>query len=66
MSLEFRVSAVLHDAVFEAVGIKDGSEELLKKRRARIAVPAEMARLSLENVDLGKYDSIEVRAHARQ
>lgn len=66
VNLEFRVSAVLHDAVFEAVGIKDGSEELLKKRRARIAVPAEMARLSLENVDLGKYDSIEVRAYARQ
>ena len=64
-NLEFRVSAVLHDAVFEAVGMKDGREELLGKHRARIAVPAEMVRLSLKGIDLAKYDSIEVRAHAR-
>ena len=44
---------------------KDGREELLGKRRARIAVPAEMVRLSLKGIDLAKCDSIEVRAHAR-
>lgn len=63
--LEFRVSAAIDDAVFEAVGIREGKETILAKGRARIAVPAEMARLRLRDVDASRYDSIEVRAHVR-
>lgn len=64
-ALEFRVSQVIENAVFEAVGVKDGVEEVLKKGRARIAVPAEMARLALSGIDASRYDAIEVRAHVK-
>ena len=62
---EFRVSSVIRDAVFEAVGIRADGEDVLAHGRARIAVPAEMARLRLRGADVSRYDSIEVRAHVR-
>ena len=62
---EFRVSSVIRDAAFEAVGIRADGEDLLAHGRARIAVPAEMARLRLRDADVSRYDSIEVRAHVR-
>ena len=37
----------------------------IARGRARIAVPAEMARLHLRDADVSHYDSIEVRAHVR-
>lgn len=60
---EFRVSSVIRDAAFEAVGIRADGEDVLARGRARIAVPAEMARLHLRDADVSHYDSIEVRAH---
>lgn len=63
--LEFRVSSVIRDAAFEAVGIRADGEDVLAHSRARIAVPAEMARLRLRGADVSRYDSIEVRAHVR-
>lgn len=63
--LEFRVSTIMKDAVFEAVGKHGGGEEVLKRSRARIAVPAEMARLRLGGIDVSCYESIEVRAYVR-
>lgn len=63
--LEFRVSSVIRDAAFEAVGIRADGEDVLAHGRARIAVPAEMARLRLRGADASRYDSIEVRAHVR-
>lgn len=63
--LEFRVSSVIRDAAFEAVGIRADGEDVLAHGRARIAVPAEMARLHLRDADVSHYDSIEVRAHVR-
>ena len=62
---EFRVSSVIRDAAFEAVGIRADGEDVLARGRARIAVPAEMARLHLRDADVSHYDSIEVRAHVR-
>lgn len=62
---EFRVSSVIRDAAFEAVGIRADGEDVLAHGRARIAVPAEMARLRLRGADVSRYDSIEVRAHVR-
>ena len=62
---EFRVSSVIRDAAFEAVGIRADGEDVLARGRARIAVPAEMARLRLRGADVSRYDSIEVRAHVR-
>lgn len=62
---EFRVSSVIRDAAFEAVGIRADGEDVLAHGRARIAVSAEMARLRLRGVDVSRYDSIEVRAHVR-
>lgn len=62
---EFRVSSVIRDAAFEAVGIRADGEDVLACGRARIAVPAEMARLHLRDADVSHYDSIEVRAHVR-
>lgn len=62
---EFRVSSVIRDAAFEAVGIRADGEDVLAHGRARIAVPAEMARLRLRGADVSHYDSIEVRAHVR-
>lgn len=62
---EFRVSSVIRDAAFEAVGIRADGEDALARGRARIAVPAEMARLHLRDADVSHYDSIEVRAHVR-
>lgn len=62
---EFRVSSVIRDAAFEAVGIRADGEDVLAHGRARIAVPAEMARLHLRDADVSHYDSIEVRAHVR-
>lgn len=62
---EFRVSSVIRDAAFEAVGIRVDGEDVLAHGRARIAVPAEMARLRLRSADVSRYDSIEVRAHVR-
>lgn len=62
---EFRVSSVIRDAAFEAVGIRADGEDVLARGRARIAVPAEMARLRLRDADVSHYDSIEVRAHVR-
>ena len=62
---EFRVSSVVRDAAFEAVGIRADGEDVLAHGRARIAVPAEMARLRLRGADVSRYDSIEVRAHVR-
>ena len=62
---EFRVSSVIRDAAFEAVGIRADGEDVLARGRARIAVPAEMARLHLRGADVSHYDSIEVRAHVR-
>ena len=61
----FRVSSVIRDAAFEAVGIRADGEDVLAHGRARIAVPAEMARLRLRGADVSRYDSIEVRAHVR-
>lgn len=63
--LEFRVSSVIRDAAFEAVGIRADGVDVLAHGRARIAVPAEMARLRLRGADASRYDSIEVRAHVR-
>lgn len=63
--LEFRVSSVIRDAAFEAVGIRADGEDVLAHGRARVAVPAEMARLRLRGADASRYDSIEVRAHVR-
>ena len=62
---EFRVSSVIRDAAFEAVGVRADGEDVLARGRARIAVPAEMARLHLRDADVSHYDSIEVRAHVR-
>ena len=62
---EFRVSSVIRDAAFEAIGIRADGEDVLAHGRARIAVPAEMARLRLRDADVSRYDSIEVRAHVR-
>lgn len=62
---EFRVSSVIRDAAFEAVGIRADGEDVLARGRACIAVPAEMARLHLRDADVSRYDSIEVRAHVR-
>lgn len=62
---EFRVSSVIRDAAFEAVGIRADGEDVLARGRARIAVPAEMVRLHLRDADVSHYDSIEVRAHVR-
>lgn len=62
---EFRASSVIRDAAFEAVGIRADGEDVLARGRARIAVPAEMARLHLRDADVSHYDSIEVRAHVR-
>lgn len=62
---EFRVSSVIRDAAFEAVGIRADGEDVLARGRAGIAVPAEMARLHLRDADVSHYDSIEVRAHVR-
>lgn len=62
---EFRVSSVIRDAAFEAVGVRADGEDVLACGRARIAVPAEMARLHLRDADVSHYDSIEVRAHVR-
>lgn len=62
---EFRVSSVIRDVAFEAVGIRADGEDVLAHGRARIAVPAEMARLHLRDADVSHYDSIEVRAHVR-
>lgn len=62
---EFRVSSVIRDAAFEAVGIRADGEDVLARGRARVAVPAEMARLHLRDADVSHYDSIEVRAHVR-
>lgn len=62
---EFRVSSVIRDAAFEAVGIRADGEDVLAHGRARIAVPAEMARLHLRDADVSHCDSIEVRAHVR-
>lgn len=62
---EFRVSSVIRDAAFEAVGVRADGEDVLARGRARIAVPAEMARLRLRDADVSHYDSIEVRAHVR-
>lgn len=62
---EFRVSSVIRDAAFEAVGIRADGEDVLARGRARIAVPAEMARLHLRDADVSHYDSIGVRAHVR-
>lgn len=62
---EFRVSSVIRDAAFEAVGIRADGEDVLARGRARIAVPAEMARLHLRDANVSHYDSIEVRAHVR-
>lgn len=62
---EFRVSLVIRDAAFEAVGVRADGEDVLARGRARIAVPAEMARLHLRDADVSHYDSIEVRAHVR-
>lgn len=62
---EFRVSSVIRDAAFEAVGIRADGGDVLARGRARIAVPAEMARLHLRDADVSHYDSIEVRAHVR-
>lgn len=62
---EFRVSSVIRDAAFEAVGIRADGEDVLARGRARVAVPAEMARLRLRGTDVSRYDSIEVRAHVR-
>ncbi|MEE0845379.1 MAG: FAD-dependent oxidoreductase [Eggerthellaceae bacterium] len=64
--LEFRVSSVMRGAEFQAVGIAvDGSQEVLAKGRALIAVPAEMARLRLRGAEISRFDSIEVRARVR-
>lgn len=65
VQFEFRVSSVIRDAAFEAVGIRADGEDVLARGRARIAVPAEMARLHLRDADVSHYDSIEVRAHVR-
>lgn len=62
---EFRVSSVIRDAAFEAVGIRADGEDVLARGRARVAVPAEMARLHLRGTDVSRYDSIEVRARVR-
>lgn len=62
---ELRVSSVIRDAAFEAVGVRADGEDVLACGRARIAVPAEMARLHLRDADVSHYDSIEVRAHVR-
>ena len=63
--LEFRVSSAIDGAVFEVVGVCADKEEVLAKRRVRIAIPAEMARICLRGADLSRYESIEMRAHVR-
>lgn len=64
-SLSLRVSSVMRKPVLEAVGVAaDGAETVLKRKRARIAVPAEMVRIPVPLGDAGGFDRIEVRAHA--
>ena len=62
-TLSFRVSAVAHDAALEVVAVvPDGTETLLKRRRVRIAVPAEMERLEVTLAeDAPAPERIEVR-----
>lgn len=63
--LSLRVSSVMRKPTIEAVGVAlDGAETVLARKRARIAVPAEMVRLSVPVGDAGEFDRIEVRAHA--
>lgn len=62
VAIAFRVSAPLERPAFEVVGICGGSEQRLARRRARIAVPAEMMRIDVPVFDAGAFDAIEVRA----
>ena len=62
VALTFRPRSVAKDVRFEAVGIgSDGSEQVLKSRKARIAVPAEMERLEFDASAAKGLSRIEVR-----
>ncbi len=62
VALTFRPRSVAHDVRFEAVGISpDGTEAVLKSRKARIAVPAEMERLEFDAELASGLARIEVR-----
>jgi glycerol-3-phosphate dehydrogenase len=62
VALTFRPRSVEKDVRFEAVAVgSDGSERVLKSRRARIAVPAEMERLEVSVEDAEGAARIEVR-----
>ncbi len=62
VALTFRPRSVAKDVRFEAVGISaDGTEQVLKSRKARIAVPAEMERLEFDANAAKGVSRIEVR-----
>ncbi len=62
VALTFRPRSVAKNVRFEAVGVgADGSERVLKSRRARIAVPAEMERLVIDASAAKGFSRIEVR-----
>lgn len=62
VALTFRPGRVAQNIRFEAVSVAaDGTETLLKSRRARVAVPAEMERLEVSIADVAVPDYLEVR-----
>ena len=62
VALTFRPGRVAQNLRFEAVSVAaDGTETLLKSRRARVAVPAEMERLEVSIADVAVPDYLEVR-----
>ena len=62
VALTFRPGRVAQNVRFEAVAVAaDGTETLLKSRRARVAVPAEMERLEVSIADIAVPDYLEVR-----
>ena len=62
VALTFRPGRVAQNVRFEAVAVAaDGTETLLKSRRARVAVPAEMERLEVSIADNAVPDYLEVR-----
>ncbi len=62
VALTFRPRSVAHDVRFEAVAVSlEGVETVLKSRKARIAVPAEMERLEFDAELVGEAARVEVR-----